>query len=498
VQTTHRTKTRQVILSTNPMLHLSMRSLAKGVEIYHGFRGYEQKANQFGVVAFHVELVVGTGPVTMADLNHEQRRYVQALNDGVDHALKVHNAPEAEAQRLIQENRPKVQVCFGPPGTGKTAVTYLSVDYALRQGGYVLFSVYTAQMASRIRQLFANHPLKRQIRIDTCHSCFGLDQEFVDAPILFDYALIVVDEIGQLNGNHTDDILKLRNIVDCVPAMGFVGDKWQMAGFGDRRPWDSVLWKRATFTHKLVHQFRCKDPAFQELLDMLRTNKPEGAQWTKLKREFLRTNKAWEWHEPDVSDVRRLLLKHPDATLLAITREAVELLNSLAIEAKYPRRAPIIVIGGDLESNPANYDENKRLLPERSLQPLRLPIHVGMQVYMTRNVRKDCDYVNGMRCTVESYDAERNALRVITATGRRVAIVSIPDDKYKNKYYFPVRPGYASTILRFQGAELPFVIVWIDVPHVPAAAYTAMSRVKFKKHCLVGGALTADHFTPSR
>ena len=191
------------------------------------------------------------------------------------------------------------------------------------------------------------------------------------------------------------------------------------------------------------------------------------------------------------------MLEHPDATFLAITREAVQYLNTLAIEAKFPRREPLVTIGCDLESNPANY-ENKRLLPVRRLQPLQLQIHVGMQVYMTRNIMKDCDYVNGMRCTIESYDANCRALRVITATGRRVAIVSLPDDRYENKYYFPVRAGYASTILRFQGAELPFVIVWLDVESVPAAAYTAMSRVKFKKNCLVGGTLTANHFAPAR
>ena len=103
-----------------------------------------------------------------------------------------------------------------------------------------------------------------------------------------------------------------------------------------------------------------------------------------------------------------------------------------------------------------------------------------------------------MRCEVESYDEQSDAVRVITATGRRVTIVALPDDKHANKFYFPLRPGYASTILRFQGSELAFVIAWLDAPYVRAAAYTAMSRVKYQRHCLVGGMLTTEHFTPAQ
>ena len=102
-----------------------------------------------------------------------------------------------------------------------------------------------------------------------------------------------------------------------------------------------------------------------------------------------------------------------------------------------------------------------------------------------------------MRCEVESYDEQCDAVRVITATGRRVTIVAMPDEKHANKFYFPLRPGYASSILRFQGSELDFVIAWLDAPHVRAAAYTAMSRVKYQRHCLVGGKLTPEHFTPA-
>ena len=103
-----------------------------------------------------------------------------------------------------------------------------------------------------------------------------------------------------------------------------------------------------------------------------------------------------------------------------------------------------------------------------------------------------------MRCELESYDEQCHAVRVITETGRRVTIVALPDEKFDYTFFFPLRPGYASTILRFQGSELKFVIAWLDAPYVRAAAYTAMSRVKYQRHCLVGGMLTPEHFTPAQ
>ena len=56
----------------------------------------------------------------------------------------------------------------------------------------------------------------------------------------------------------------------------------------------------------------------------------------------------------------------------------------------------------------------------------------------------------------------------------------------------------ASTILKWQGAELEHVVAYLDVPHVPAAAYTALSRVKEGWQCLIGGVVTKHNFTPAR
>ena len=43
--------------------------------------------------------------------------------------------------------------------------------------------------------------------------------------------------------------------------------------------------------------------------------------------------------------------------------------------------------------------------------------------------------------------------------------------------YYPLRPGCASALLKFQGAELPHVTSFLD-DYVPGAAYTGVSRVE--------------------
>ena len=476
-----------------------VRAMTRAIALYHSFRNYRAKEREYGVVSFVIEVEKQADNLSFEDLNVEQRMYVRALREAMEHAFAVRDAEdEAQAQHLITDHKPKVQVCFGPPGTGKTAATFLVIEEVLQRGGYVLFAVYTAQLASRMRQKYAKHPLKHLIRVDTCHASFGLDADFVETPVLTDYQLVVVDEVSQLNGEHMDCILRLRNFADDVPAMAVMGDKWQMAGYGDTRAWDTLLWRRSTRAVILHKPYRCLDPDYQKLLDAIRTAKPEGEVWKKMQRDFLRKQKAWRTEEPTVDDVRWVLKTHPDTTMLAISRGGAALLNDLALKALHPRKDPLTMLPGDIECNPASYGNDGKLKRLRDLVPTDLPIYVGLKLYMTRNIRKDVDYVNGMRCVVEAWDAVTRSLVVITATGKRVAVTPWSDVDMGGKVYYPLRLGYCSTIMKFQGAELAHVTVYLDRMHVPAAAYTAMSRVRFGAQCLIGGWVQPDHFTPAR
>ena len=154
-------------------------------------------------------------------------------------------------------------------------------------------------------------------------------------------------------------------------------------------------------------------------------------------------------------------------------------------------------VAADVDANPENYVQGK-LKPVHDLQPSAMPVYKGMKVYLTRNVRKDVDFINGMEATVLKYDDGTGGLLVRTATGYVVSVWPWTDPERGGLVYYPVRPGYASTILKFRGAELPHVVVYLDAPRVPAAAYTAISRVGYYKDFLLAGILTEHHFTPAK
>ena len=280
---------------------------------------------------------------------------------------------------------------------------------------------------------------------------------------------------------------------DRVPVLVFCGDKWQMSGLGDVRPWHTPKWKLATFRTDFHQSFRCQDPAFEKLLNKLRTAKP-----TAVTLKLLQKRKAWSPPgPPTVRGVQRLLHMHPNTTILTCTRFGAQAVNDCALEAIFSRQSPLVELPGDMETNPDNYLDGK-LKPDSELRPLTVRVFEGMQIYLTKNVRKDLDYVNGMRATVLSYTVASKAVRVKTATGHIFDVWRWTDVGHKNLSYYPMRPGYASTILKFQGAELDHVTIYLDAKNIPGAAYTGLSRVRRMSDFLLGGNLEALHFTPAR
>lgn len=226
--------------------------------------------------------------------------------------------------------------------------------------------------------------------------------------------------------------------------------------------------------------------------------------------QIMKHRRAWRGHWPRQEDVARLLTKYPHTTFLAITRRGADYLNQsgaqhgrfargdlrLAVAACFAGHRPAIVLDGDLEANPENYDENGQLKPPTGLVPLRVECYPGMKIFTTKNVDKERDYVNGMECVVEEYDSRCHVLLAETVTGHRLAIRPWTDVRLGNRVYNPIKPGYANTVLKMAGSELPHVVFWLDAEHVPGAAYTGMSRVRRGADLLLGGNVNPSHFTP--
>jgi ATP-dependent exoDNAse (exonuclease V) alpha subunit len=306
--------------------------------------------------------------------------------------------------------------------------------------------------------------------------------------------LVVVDEVSLLSCDSFERILKLWSVAGKVPALVFLGDKYQLPGVEPTRPWESAAWKQPRCFHvKLTETWRCKEERFQEILDELRTDKPSKETF----RKIVRDHKAWKSRgDPTPAEMKKLFEKHPDTRIVTCTRRGAAAVNEAAVAALYGRKTPLATLDGDVELNPENYLDGK-LRTDRRLVPSKVPIYKGMKLYLTKNKNKEADEVNGMLCEVENYHAEEDMLRVMTKTGHRLAITRWTDREKGNAVYFPIRLGYASTIDKVQGDEFPHITIYLDGWPRPAAGYTALSRVATSDDYLIGGYVERDNFIPA-
>ena len=186
------------------------------------------------------------------------------------------------------------------------------------------------------------------------------------------------------------------------------------------------------------------DKIYNDILREQCTAAPSVRTFWKLK-----WRRAWTVKQSE-ADVRRVFRQHPQTTMLTCTIAGAVELNNICIRAKFPRREPLAIVHADVEANPAKYFRST-YKPLGEVHPYLVSLRARMHIFLTRNVRKDVDFVNGMAAVVESWNAQNGFVTAITLTNRRIAVWPLTIPTVSRGAFFPFRPGYGPTILRHQG-----------------------------------------------
>ena len=341
-----------------------------------------------------------------------------------------------------------------------------------------------------MRELFPD------VDVDTCHGAFLLHKPETEAwPHMTEYDLVVVDEVSQLSRDQFERIVRMWHQADKVPALIFLGDFYQLPGVEPTRANESPAWKKI-YKVELVDPQRCKDKKLWKKIMATRTARPSMTQL----KDIVRNHKAWSGKKPNQLDIRNLLRRTKSkTTIVTCTRKAANKINNLVVGILFCRSTKLAEIPSHFDANPENYDENNQLRKDRRPIPKMMRIYKGMRIFLTNNLNKKEDFVNGMEATIEDYDDQRKCLTVRTRTNKRLAVwlYTDPDPTYQRVTYFPIRYGYASTLHKVQGATLDHATIWLDIPNMRGAGHVALSRVRRDSDYLIGGDVGPEHFTPA-
>ena len=188
------------------------------------------------------------------------------------------------------------------------------------------------------------------------------------------------DEFSLLTKAYFERMMKLWQVAERVPTLVFLGDKYQMPGMGNERPWHSAAWTKQCKHSTLHKMWRCKDKSFASILDTLRVRKPKK----KLLHEICRHHKGWSTKDPTTEDIKKLFETVPKTKILTCTKKGERIANDTAMDAIFGNRKRPVILEGDPEQNPDNYDVDRKWRKDRKPRPSKVKIFKKMKGVLRR------------------------------------------------------------------------------------------------------------------
>ena len=421
------------------------------------------------------------------ELHDEQWRVVDSIMAAVHLALQSLRVDDDPVTHPVRPETAAMAV-LGPAGSGKSTAVQVAIQQALALDARVVVACPTRMLVADWRAKFPG------LDVDSIHAVFELfkdEHHTLDAMVNFD--LIVIEEVSQVACDMFERLLRLWDAAVQRPALVFVGDFAQLRGVDPSRALDSPRWRQVRKWH-LRTMRRCKCPHLKWKLELLRTAKPSIKQLAAILKGHKAPSRARRQSkhmtpEPTEQDIANIFEETPDTTFVTISRSAAAWVNDAAVRSIFHGAPPLQVVKGDPEANPENY----RGTAQVANVPVDLPIFVGGRLTITKNINKDCDYVNGMGVVV--LGAHKAGVRVRTDTGYILVIFPWTDED--GTVFLPIRSGYAHTLMKMQGATLQHLTIYLDAANVEAAGYVALSRVQYDASWQFVGDPTVHHFVPS-
>ena len=451
--------------------------------------------------ALHGTASTSTGTITLAA---EQQTIIQTIVSRVEAAMKAKWPDDADSLEAWNSwlNRTQcvpfqntVSVVLGPAGSGKSTAVETALKQAVRNGAHVGVACPTGMLATQYK---TRHP---DLDIDTVHGMFAFHKMEVDTlDMMKPYDMLVIDEVGQLSTEQFERLLRLWDAADRRPALVFVGDFCQLTGVDGSTARESRRWPQMHIM-QLREMRRCKCEKLKWKLQLLRSATPSKQQLKKI----LKNHRAPSDHQgstaPTVQHVAKILRETPNTTFLTNTRKASSQLNQYAVESLFAESEPLGHIPCDPDDNNRNFQWHGHQQHQIAADPKWLVMYEGMRIRITSNEDKDRGFVNGMAATVQKM--RKSGVQVITDSGTVLLIHPITREiatfyGVSKVTFYPLRPGYSTTLHKVQGATLQHITLWMDKPNVLAAMYVAMSRVQHDRDWRFIGSIGRQHCRPAK